>query len=146
MAPHPSIQALQQSDAPFVLADQLGNVLAINAAFERVYGWSSEELVGRPVTVILPEPFRMSHQLGFSRYQSTRKSEVLGHPLRLKTVCRDGSEIVSEHFILAEQGEQGWRFGATLTPLSAADDGHGDQGGPEAGCPDPSRAGTTHSP
>ncbi|MFM7269460.1 MAG: PAS domain S-box protein, partial [Cyanobium sp.] len=94
-----------------------GNVVAVNTAFEQVYGWAEQELIGQPVTLILPESFRMSHQLGFSRYQSTEKSEVLGHPLRLATVCRDGSQIISEHFIVAEKSEAGWLFGATLTPL-----------------------------
>ena len=119
MTPTPSIQALQNGEAPFVLADTLGNVVAINAAFERVYGWAPQELIGQPITLILPESFRMSHQLGFSRYQSTEKSEVLGHPLRLATICRDGTEIISEHFIVAEKDASGWRFGATLTPLPA---------------------------
>jgi len=115
----PSIQALQNGDAPFVLADNNGNVLAVNAAFVVVYGWKPDELIGQPITLILPESFRMSHQLGFYGSQSTERSQVLGHPLRLATICRDGSEIISEHFIVAEKGEAGWRFGATLTPLPA---------------------------
>jgi len=113
----PSIEALKAGEAPFVLADHQGNVVAFNPAFERVYGWRPEDLIGQPITLILPESFRMSHQLGFSRYQSTEQSHVLGHPLRLITLCRDGREVLSEHFILAEKGEAGWRFGATLTPL-----------------------------
>ncbi len=113
----PSIQSLQAGEAPFLLADNNGNVVAVNRAFEHVYGWAEQELIGQPITMILPESFQMSHQLGFSRYQSTEKSQVLGHPLRLATVCRNGSEIVSEHFIIAEKSDDGWRFGATLTPL-----------------------------
>lgn len=119
MSTTPSIEALQAGDAPFVLADNQGLVLAVNAAFEEVYGWREEDLLGKPVTLILPESFRMSHQLGFSRYQATEQSHVLGHPLRLLTVCSDGRELVSEHFIIAEKGAEGWRFGATLTPLPA---------------------------
>lgn len=123
----PSIEALQAGEAPFVLADHQGNVLAVNAAFMSVYGWKEEELIGQPITLILPESFRMAHQLGFSRYQSTESSHVLGHPLRLATICRNGESIVSEHFIVAEKGSEGWRFGATLTPLAdaASAEGHG---------------------
>lgn len=118
MTATPSIRDLQEGDAPFVLADHNGNILAINGAFENVYGWTQQELIGQPVTLILPESFRMSHVLGFSRYQSTHKSTVLGHPLRLYTVCRDGRELMSEHFIIAESSDEGWLFGATLTPLA----------------------------
>ena len=119
MAEHPTtIASLQNSDAPFVLADHKGVVLALNTAFQQVYGWSEAELVGTPLGRILPEAFLMSHELGFSRFRASGTSSVLGHPLRLSTRCSDGSDIVSEHFILAEQREDGWVFGATLTPLS----------------------------
>lgn len=114
----PSIQELEQGDAPFVLADHDGNIVSVNAAFEQAYGWRLADLIGQPITLILPESFRLSHQLGFSRYQSTEKSEVLGHPLRLVTICSDGRERLSDHFIVAEKHDDGWRFGATITPIS----------------------------
>jgi len=116
-APPPSIEALRTGDAPFVLADSLGLVLEVNAAFVAVYGWSQSDLKGQSLSLILPEVFQMAHHLGFSRFQSTGESQILAHPLRLRTVCRDGRELVSEHFIVAERQGEGWLFGATLTPL-----------------------------
>ena len=116
-APVPSIKDLQQGDRPFVLADSLGQILAINPAFEQAYGWRDQQLSGQPLTVVLPTEFKMSHQLGFSRFQAQEISTILGHPLRLKTVCADGTEVVSEHFIVAEKWGGEWVFGATLTPL-----------------------------
>ncbi len=113
----PSLEALRHGASPFVLADHNGLIVAINAAFQQIYGWSEEQLRGQPLSVILPEAFRMSHQLGFSRFQSSETSTILAHPLRLKTICQDGSEIVSEHFIIAEKQHEHWLFGATLTPL-----------------------------
>lgn len=114
---NPTISDLRSSDAPFILADHRGIVLALNPAFEQVYGWKEADLVGESLGRILPEAFLMSHQLGFSRFQSLGASTVLGHPLRLRTRCSDGAEIVSEHFILAEKQDDQWVFGATLTPL-----------------------------
>ncbi|WP_255015359.1 PAS domain S-box protein [Cyanobium sp. BA20m-p-22] len=108
---------MQQRDRPFVLADSLGQIVAINSAFEQAYGWRDEQLRGKSLSVILPAAFKMSHQLGFSRFQALETSTILAHPLRLKTVCVDGREVVSEHFIVAEKVEGVWVFGATLTPL-----------------------------
>lgn len=116
----PSLTELAAGDQPFVLADALGQVLAINAAFTRVYGWCEQALIGRSLGLILPEAYRMSHQLGFSRFQATGQSTVLAHPLRLMTLCADGRALLSEHFIVAEQCPDGWRFGATLTPLEGS--------------------------
>lgn len=113
----PSIQNLQRGDRPFVLADSLGQIVSINPAFEQAYGWRDQQLRGQPLSVILPAAFQMSHQLGFSRFQAREISTILAHPLRLKTVCADGNEVVSEHFIVAEKWNGEWIFGATLTPL-----------------------------
>lgn len=118
--PSPSLAELAAADQPFVLADALGQVVAINAAFTRVYGWCEQALIGRSLGLILPEAYRMSHQLGFSRFQATGQSTVLAHPLQLMTLCADGRALLSEHFIVAERGPEGWCFGATLTPLEGA--------------------------
>ena len=113
----PSIAELSQGDRPFVLASAEGLVVEVNRAFEQAYGWSNDELVGRPLSLILPGSFQMAHQLGFSRFQASGISQILAHPLRLRTVCKDGSDVVSEHFIVAERDGEAWVFGATLTPL-----------------------------
>lgn len=113
----PSIARLRVGEVPFVLADSLGLVLEVNPAFEAAYGWSQADLQGQSLSLILPEVFQMAHHLGFSRFQSTGQSQILAHPLRLRTVCRDGREMVSEHFIVAERVDEAWMFGATLTPL-----------------------------
>ncbi|MEB3266425.1 MAG: PAS domain S-box protein [Cyanobacteriota bacterium] len=123
----PSLAALEQGSAPFVMADGNGCIVSINAAFHQAFGWREAELVGQSLSLILPEAYRMTHQLGFSRFHSSEQSQILGHPLRLATLCRDGRSLVSEHFIVAERGPGGWRFGATLTPLESpagAADGH----------------------
>ena len=112
-----SIEALQNGDRPFVLADAMGQIVAINPALQEAFGSRQEQLVGQSLSLILPGAFQMSHQLGLSRFQATEQSTILAHPLRLKTVCADGSELVSEHFIVGEKRDQGWVFGATLTPL-----------------------------
>ena len=120
IAPLPSLEELQGSDQPFVIADHQGIVVAIYPAFEAIYGLQPDDLVGTSLGRMLPEAFLMSHQLGFSRFQASGISTVLGHPLRLSSRNSDGSDIVSEHFFIAEKHEWGWVFGATLTPCRQA--------------------------
>lgn len=113
----PTIAELKQGDLAVVVADQQGNVVDVNSHFERIFGWTSTEIIGQPLTVILPPFFQDAHNLGFARFSATGHSKVLNHPLNLKAVTKDNQEIESEHFIVAEkQGEQ-WLFAATLRPL-----------------------------
>ena len=67
---------------------------------------------------ILPAQFRELHHTGFARFQLTETSKVVNHPLTLATICCTGESIQSEHYIVAEKGEDGtWSFAATLRPL-----------------------------
>lgn len=112
-----SVEGLRLQSLPFILADHQGMIMEVNDLFQEVYGWSQEDLAGQSLSKILPSVFRDAHHLGFSRFQITQKSEILNHPLKLKTVCRDGREVESEHFIVAQRSGDQWVFAATLRPL-----------------------------
>src|SRR5215213_2026991 len=47
-----------------VSADSSGRVLTWNRGAERLFGWTADEMVGRPLTVIIPERFRALHSDG----------------------------------------------------------------------------------
>lgn len=113
----PSIEQLKQGNLPFVVANQSGIIVDINSHFEAVFGWSSAEIIGQPLGVLLPAFFRDAHNLGFARFTATGNSTVLNHPLNLKAVTKDQQEIESEHFIIAERRGEEWLFAATLRPL-----------------------------
>ena len=114
-----AVAALREKEnLPFVRADARGNIVEFNARFAVVYGWSEQQLVGESISAILPPSFREFHHAGFARFQLTESSKVVGHPLTLATVCSDGSEVQSEHYIVAEKYLGGsWSFAATLRPL-----------------------------
>ncbi|MEA5443728.1 PAS domain S-box protein [Cyanobium gracile] len=112
-----TIDELRQRSLPFVRADQEGVIEEVNDLMQEVYGWASEDLIGNTLGLILPSAFQDAHHLGFSRFRMTGESEILNHPLKLKTVCKDKREILSEHFIVAERHGMTWSFAATLKPL-----------------------------
>ncbi|MEH1871150.1 PAS domain S-box protein [Nostoc sp.] len=113
-----TIEQLKQSDVPVIVADSEGIVVDINIHFVNVFGWTAEEIIGQPLTVILPPFFQDSHNLGFARFSATGQATVLNHPLNLTAVTKDHREIESEHFIIAEKQEEGWLFAARLRPLA----------------------------
>ena len=114
-----AVAALREKEnLPFVRADAKGNIVEFNARFAEVYGWAEGQLVGESISAILPPSFREFHHAGFARFQLTESSKVVGHPLTLATVCSDGRELQSEHYIVAEKSPDGsWSFAATLRPL-----------------------------
>lgn len=51
----------------FIVAEQDGTVSAWNEGAEEIFGYSSEEAVGQPLTSIVPERLRKAHLTGFQR-------------------------------------------------------------------------------
>jgi len=112
------LKSMAVSEIPFVMVDNLGLITYVNDPFRSTFGWKDEDLSGKTLDIVLPEDFRLSHHLAFSNFSSPVDSQVVGHPLILKTRCSDGSEIKSEHFIVAEKEDEKWFFGAQLKPLT----------------------------
>lgn len=105
------------TDVPVVIAGQNGLILEVNPRFEAVFGWGMREIVGKPLTTIIPEHLHDSHHLGFSRFLMTGTPTLLNRPLKLKGISKDGREFDAEHVIIAEKRRGQWMFGATIRPL-----------------------------
>jgi PAS domain S-box-containing protein/diguanylate cyclase (GGDEF)-like protein len=90
-------RALAQS-APdaVVTADRRGVILSWNEGAQRMFGWSEAEVVGQPLTVLMPERLRAAHLAGLERYLATAKRTVIGRTVELAGERRDGSEFPVE--------------------------------------------------
>lgn len=76
-----------------VAADQSGRIVYVNAAAETLLGWPAGELIGQPLIALVPPRLRDAHQAGFSRYLTTRVPRIMGSPIRVAALRRDGGEV-----------------------------------------------------
>src|SRR5262249_8734257 len=51
-----------------VVADPQGRITLFNPAAERVFGYRADEVVGRPLTLLMPAAYQERHERGFTRY------------------------------------------------------------------------------
>lgn len=86
---------------PVVAADATNRIVYANDATEALLGWAPNELIGRSVTVILPERFREIHIAAFERYVATRQAHIIGQPIRVPALHRDGTELDIELMLTA---------------------------------------------
>ena len=61
-----------------VIIDESGVIDTINPAAERLFGYSSAELVGQNVKVLMPSPHREAHDSHLARYRETGEKRVIG--------------------------------------------------------------------
>jgi PAS domain S-box-containing protein len=80
-----------------VSMDHQGNVVEFNAAAERTFGYSCEEVVGREMCdLIIPPALRDAHRNGLKRYLETGRGEVIGKRIEIVGMRRDGREFPVE--------------------------------------------------
>ncbi|NHN49763.1 PAS domain S-box protein [Halostella sp. JP-L12] len=73
--------------------DESGDVVVANPAVERLFGYAPEELIGEPVTALMPERLQSDHVAAFERYLSTGERTVDWDYLEFPGQHRDGHEL-----------------------------------------------------
>jgi len=107
-----------ETESPAIIIDHQGFIVFVNKSFEAVFGWQSTDIIGEPVTTIIPPVMHDAHNLGFSRFLTTEQPNILNQPLNLTAMNKAGKIFEAEHFIIAEQHKGQWLAGATIRPLS----------------------------
>lgn len=90
------LSVLQSISDAVISIDENGNIFFWNRGAENIFGYSSEEIVGKPLTIILPEEFRGRHQEGVKRVFATGESKFFGKPFEMVGLRRDGTQIPVE--------------------------------------------------
>ena len=88
-----------------------GIVRWFNRGAERIFGYRAEEVIGQPVTLLMPERYRELCVAGLHRYLQTGEARVVGGTTELVGLRKDGSEFPIEMSLgeILEDGEQLFR-------------------------------------
>ncbi|MCA9451870.1 MAG: PAS domain S-box protein, partial [Nitrospira sp.] len=83
----------QSSHDAIIIADQSGTILFWNKGAKDIFGYDSEETVGRPLTMLMPDRYRQAHQAGLERYSTRGETRILGETVELSGLRRTGEEF-----------------------------------------------------
>lgn len=64
-------------DAMLVI-DERGIVRTYSAAAQNMFGWKADEVVGRNVSMLMPDPYRRAHDSYIERYLTTGEKRIIG--------------------------------------------------------------------
>lgn len=79
-----------------VAIDRKGKVILFNEAAVKMFGYSPEEVIGEPLTMLLPEQYITKHIGGVSRFFETGETTLIGKTIEMEGSRRDGQAFPVE--------------------------------------------------
>lgn len=124
-----SAEATEQSERRFraitqsahdaiITADVNGNIVGWNPGAERIFGYAESEVVGQPLTRIVPEQFRERHSAGLARVTAGGETHLIGKTIEFSGLRKDGSEFPLELSLAQWRTAEGWFCTAIIRDVS----------------------------
>jgi PAS domain S-box-containing protein len=112
---------VQVSRNPTIAADERNLVIAVNGPAADLLGWHADDLVGLPLTTLIPEHLRKRHLTAFTSLLLSGQPRILGRSVPLPALHRDGRLVAVRLFIQTQETADGRTvFVAQLSPRAAA--------------------------
>lgn len=86
----------EKSPDAFITINSKGKIISWNWAAEKLFGYPHKEMIGKNITVIMPERFKLQHRRGMNHFFKTGKGRFMGKPIIVAGLRADGSEFPIE--------------------------------------------------
>lgn len=87
---------LEASPIAMIMIDDEGRFTFVNRATERLFGYARDELIGRPLEILLPERKRSAHASFRKQFMAAPVARAMGEGLELTALRKDASEFPVE--------------------------------------------------
>lgn len=89
-----------------------------NRAAETIFGYKTGEVMGKPLTSIMPERFRDAHREGVKRVVETGKTNIIGTTIEVVGLKPDGREFPLEMSLSRWKSREGVSFTAICRDIT----------------------------
>jgi PAS domain S-box-containing protein len=76
-----------------ITIDHSGIIRSVNAATERMFGYTAAEMIGHNVTMLMTAPYREAHAGYLARYLQTGEKHIIGTSREIEARRKDGSVL-----------------------------------------------------
>lgn len=100
---------IESATDAIVLADGENRITGWNRGAQSVFGYASAEILGSPVTRLMPQRYHQAHEQGLRRFHATQEVHIVGRVVELHGLHKNGMEFPIEISVSAWESE-GQRF------------------------------------
>lgn len=121
-SPHEGLEYRAILDAAvdaIVVVDHHGAIQEFSRAAERIFGYSREEILGRNVRELMPEPFRREHDGYMDRHMATGEQRIIGVGREVSARRKDGGVFPCDLAVGRVHGVEPPRFVGFIRDITA---------------------------
>lgn len=90
-----------------MIADASGLIRSWNQGAKVLFGYEADEVIGRPITMLMPEAYRDRHDAGMARVVAGEPARMVGRTVELEGLRKDGREVPIELSLASwKEGDQ----------------------------------------
>jgi PAS domain S-box-containing protein len=98
---------VQTANDAIISEDIDGIIVSWNRGAQTIFGYTEKEVLGKSLTILMPERYKEDHRKGFERFRLTGESEYIGKTHEFYGKRKDGTEFPFELSITAWKTEEG---------------------------------------
>lgn len=111
-------QFAEATNLSLVSIDSKGDIEFVNPSACKLFGYTQSEMIGQPITIIIPKRMRGAHMVGLQRVAGGQAPNLGGRPVEVFALKKDGTEFPIEITLSAWGGKKGFCAGAVITDIS----------------------------
>jgi PAS domain S-box-containing protein len=97
----------QSATDAIISADSNGNICSWNRGAYLIFGYTEQEVLGKPLVMLMPERYREAHRRGMHRLNTTGQAKLIGKAVELHGLRKDGTEFPLELSLASWETEEG---------------------------------------